>query len=176
MKHLLFILLLLGAVGAQQVGEPAPDFKLLNEAGETVSLSDYRGTPVVLNFWASWCAPCVEEIPFFGEVSDDVNAGADTPQLVFLLVNNGEDAGKALEFLRGELDSDLPVALDAGKAARDELGLDRSLDVVKNYRVRGMPSTYFIDADGVVQAVKQGFLLENETPDLLASIGVEWSQ
>lgn len=176
MKYLLLLFSLLGTVvAAQQVGDLATDFTLLNDQGAAVSLSDFAGTPVVLNFWASWCAPCVEEIPFFSEVSATVNANADTPELVFLLVNNSEDAGKALTFLRESLASPLPVALDADKATREALGLDRTLDVVKNYRVRGMPSTFFIDANGVIQAVKQGLLLESEAPALLATIGVEWS-
>ena len=52
--------------------------------------------------------------------------------------------------------------------------LDNTLRVIKDYRVRGMPTTFFIDADGVIQGVKIGFLLPSEMPDLLASIGVEW--
>lgn len=177
----LLVIVFLGTGWAQGVGSSAKDFSLLNDKGEVVKLSSFAGTPLILNFWATWCAPCVEELPFFEEVHDRVNedsADGETA-LNILLVNNNEAADKAAEFLRGELDIALPVALDATKEQLSEfreqdVSLDNTLRVLKDYRVRGMPTTFFIDAEGVIQGVKVGFLLPQEMPDLLASIGVEW--
>ena len=173
MRPLLFLLslLLLGTAPAQQVGEAAPDFRLVDEAGEAVTLADFSGTPLVLNFWASWCAPCVEELPFFQETFEAHGEAGKAFQ--FLLVNNNESADKALTFLRDELGITLPAALDAPRDVRRADNLDTTLDVIKRYRARGMPATYFIDAEGTVRAVKQGFLLESEAPQLFESIGVE---
>lgn len=166
---------------AQGVGSAAQDFSLLDENGELIRLSDFAGTPLILNFWATWCAPCIEELPFFAQVHDEVNleSKAGESALNVLLVNNNESADKASSFLREELDINLPVALDATK---EQLGsfrdagvmLDNTLRVLRDYRVRGMPTTFFIDADGIVQGMKVGFLLPSEMPELLASIGVEW--
>lgn len=176
-----FLIALLSFSVAQGIGSTAKDFSLLNETGDVVKLSDFSGTPLILNFWATWCAPCIEELPFFEQVHDEINASSaeDESALNVLLVNNNESAEKAAAFLRDELGIGLPVALDASKeqlgAFRDEgVTLDNTLRVIRDYRVRGMPTTFFIDADGVIQGVKIGFLLPSEMPDLLASIGLEW--
>jgi len=166
---------------AQGIGSSAKDFNLLDENGELIRLSDFAGTPLILNFWATWCAPCIEELPFFEQIHDDVNVESEEGEsaLNVLLVNNNESAEKASAFLRDDLEINLPVALDATKeqlgSFRDEgVTLDNTLRVLKDYRVRGMPTTFFIDADGIIQGVKIGFLLPSEMPDLLASIGLEW--
>ena len=180
-RQLLFLLAFLVAATAyaQRPGDDSTNFVLINDLGEVTQLSDYNGTPLILNFWASWCAPCVEELPFFERIYDELNEGQDEPALNVLLVNNNEDFDKASSFLRDELGIELDVVLDAPKDIRASLEaegikLDKTLEVIRSYRVRGMPSTFFIDADGVIQAVKQGFLLQSEAPALLASIGLEW--
>lgn len=155
---------------AQQIGDPAPDFRLVNEAGEVVQLSDFLGAPVVLNVWASWCAPCVEELPYFQELYDEHGANGEAFQ--FLLMNNNEAADEASAFLRNELGVTLPAVFDADSELREREDLDKTLDILKNYRVRGMPSTYFIDAQGKIAAIKAGFLLPDEAPILFDSIGV----
>ena len=142
----------------------------MNEAGEVVQLSDFAGTPVVLNVWATWCAPCVEELPYFQELYDE--HGADGEAFKFLLVNNNEPADKAGAFLRDDLGVTLPAVFDADRELLESEDLDKTSDILKDYRVRGMPSTYFIDAEGKIAAVKAGFLLANEAPILFDSIGV----
>ena len=163
-------------VTAQGVGSEAPAFNLVDGQGESVSLEDFRGRPLILNVWASWCAPCVEELPFFQRLYSDVNAAGEN--LAVLLVNNGENPAEALSFLQG-LEITLPTALDPTKEQREafkaqDTALETTDKTLRNYRVRGMPTTFFIDAEGIVRGVKVGLLLPSEAPGLLASIGVTW--
>lgn len=181
MFRLIFIIVFLfGSSFAQQVGQPAPDVTLVDDKGEVIQLSDFLGTPLVLNAWASWCAPCVEELPLFQRISDELNDGAEIPALQFFLVNNNEEPESALAFLRNDLGIDLLTGVDATREQLrgfEEQGveLDKTLDVIKKYRIRGMPSTFFIDADGFVQGIKIGFITPAETKALLAGIGVDWN-
>lgn len=163
---------------AQGVGSTAPAFSLVDSHGEPVSLADFRGKPLVLNVWASWCAPCVEELPFFQRLYREVNADADEEGLEILLLNNGEDSAEAVSFLQ-DLGVTLPTALEPTKEQREASEaqgkkLDDGAKVLRSYRVRGMPTTFFIDATGTIRAVKVGLLLPSEAPALLASIGVSW--
>jgi peroxiredoxin len=122
------------------VGEPAPDFTLRTVDGQTVSLSDFRGKPVMVNFWATWCGPCQVEMPLFRQAYTD-HAG----ELVVLAV----DVQEAPEDVRGFVkrnDLTFPVVLD-----RD--GLVSTL-----YRVRGLPTTFFVDRDGIVVEAHRGAL------------------
>ncbi len=181
MFRLGLIIVFLFALGfAQQLGQPAPEVTLVDAEGEVIRLSDFLGTPVVLNAWASWCAPCVEELPLFQRISDEVNGGTEIPALQFFLINNNEEPESALAFLRNDLGIDLLTGVDATREQRNAfkeqaVELDKTLDVIKNYRIRGMPSTFFIDADGLVQGVKIGFITPAETRALLASIGIDWN-
>ena len=168
----LFVLLLFSfTVTAQGVGTPAPDFTLVNQAGETVSLSDFRGKPLVLNAWATWCAPCVEELPFFQQLDDEVNG--EEVELGFLLLNSGEAPDVAAAFLE-ELEVTLPAVFDVTRNQAEAAEVDETLDVLRDYRVRGMPTTFFIDAEGTIQGVKVGFLFPDEAATFLESIGVSW--
>jgi len=165
------LLLLSTTVTAQGVGTPAPDFALVDRAGEVVSLSDFRGKPLVLNAWATWCAPCVEELPFFQQLDDEINAEAS--ELGFLLLNSGEAPDAAAVFLE-ELGVTLPAVFDATRDQAEALEVDETLDVLRDYRVRGMPTTFFINAEGIIQGVKVGLLLPSEASTFLESIGVSW--
>ncbi len=176
---ILMAVLLLASFGqAQLVGQSAPDFVLVNEAGELVRLSDFVGVPIILNFWASWCAPCVEELPLFQEIMDEVNTD-EAPALHTILVNNGEALSAASAFLRDTLAIRLPAAYEADQQQRAELqgqGIQasRNQDVLRDFRVRGMPTTYFIDAEGMVRAQKIGLLFPAEAQAFLSDIGVTW--
>ena len=174
-------LTLFSLAAAQGVGSEAPAFSLIDASGESVTLADFQGTPLVLNVWASWCAPCVEELPFFQSIYDKVNpdgGAADEQNLNLLLLNNGENPAEAVAFLQA-LGVTLPTALEPTKEQREAfkargVALEDTADVLRRYRVRGMPTTFFIDAEGVVRGVKVGLLLPSEAPALLASIGVAW--
>jgi peroxiredoxin len=116
---------------APEVGAVAPDFSLQNLQGEAVSLRDLRGQNVLINFWATWCGPCREEMP-------DIQARYNRGDFAVLAVDFGESAEAVRGFL-DEINVDLPVVLDTDGRVQEL------------YRVRGYPSTFFIDRNGVVR-------------------------
>lgn len=178
-RSLLLCVLLLGMpVQAQLLGQSAPDFALVNEAGELLRLSDFIGVPIILNFWASWCAPCVEELPLFQEIMNEVNTD-ETAAVHTILVNNGEVMSTAEVFLRDTLGITLLAVYEADGQQRAELQAQgivasRNQDVLRDFRVRGMPTTYFIDAEGIIRAQKIGLLFPAEAQAFLAEIGLSW--
>ena len=138
------------AQGAE-VGMRAPDFQLPNLDGQTVSLSELQGKLVMINFWASWCAPCVIEMPFIQEIFED-KEWSDTG-LVILGINAGEDRARVERFIRGNGLS-FPVLLDINQS------------VTQEYNIRGFPTTFFIDKDGIIQEIIIG--------PLLSKAQIEW--
>ncbi|GBL36700.1 hypothetical protein LBMAG37_03690 [Anaerolineae bacterium] len=142
------------AVAGPLVGDPAPDFELIEAGtGNKQRLSDYRGRPVLVNFWATWCAPCRTEMPALEKAAATYrNAG-----LQVLAVNFGESRSAVLAFA-GELSLQLPLLLDSDGAVQD------------SYRVPGYPSSYFIDRQGRVAAVHLGILTEDQLSARLATI------
>lgn len=122
-----------------EVGNLAPDFQLDNLEGESVSLSDFRGKPVMLNFWATWCSPCVREMPDIQTVYEEQSAEG----LVILLVNMGGTSSQVKEFLQSH-NLSLPVLLDTTQA------------IAQKYNIHYIPTTFFIDEEGIIQAVKVG--------------------
>lgn len=142
-KILLTILTLAAPPLAAQrvrVGQPAPEFSLPAIAGASVRLADLRGHPVVLNFWASWCPPCLTELPAL------VSAwNAQRPAGLQVLAINGDDERPAVvrEFTT-RMALPFPVLLDARARVNDR------------YRVTGLPTTVFIDSAGIVRALNPG--------------------
>ena len=124
------------------VGEPAPDFELENLDGESVSLSDYIGRPVLINFWRVNCPPCRDEIPHLQAVYSERLGG----ELVMLMINAGESPGMIRSFLNDN-EISFPVLLDPDIA------------VAVTYGIPGVPTTFFIDRDGIIQAKVIGPLL-----------------
>jgi thiol-disulfide isomerase/thioredoxin len=123
---------------------PASEFELPSMDGGMVKLSDYRGRFVYLNFWATWCGPCIEELPelrSFAQQENEKENGA-----VVLAVNSFDTPEEIERFLdENEIDlTGIPVLLDS-----------RSL-AFRQYGVGGMPMTYIIDANGMVTGVKIG--------------------
>jgi cytochrome c biogenesis protein CcmG/thiol:disulfide interchange protein DsbE len=121
--------------------EAAPDFSLQTADGRTIQLSDYRGQVVLLNTWATWCPPCRDEMP-------DLEAYYRKRQadgFVVLAVNSQESAETVASFLE-EHDFTFPVLLDPDGV------------VMRRYGIRGLPTSYFIDRDGVVRGVWSGQL------------------
>ncbi len=121
------------------VGSLAPDFQFYNPQEELVSLSDLRGEPVILNFWATWCGPCVYEMPYLQEVYEEWSDKG----LVLLAINIRGTSSQVEEFLRSHGLS-LPVLLDSQGA------------VAARYNIRAYPTTFFIDKEGTIQAVRVG--------------------
>ncbi len=148
-----------GAAGAEvavglSVGPRAPDFTVELLDGRTVSLSDFRGRPVLVNFWATWCGPCREEMPDFQTVYDLQGGEAE---FVVLAVNFMEARSDVAAFTEG-LGITFPVALDPdGKINGD---LYRSA-------IPGYPTSLLLDADGIIAAYFPGSL---SGPELLAAL------
>jgi cytochrome c biogenesis protein CcmG, thiol:disulfide interchange protein DsbE len=120
------------------VGRPAPDFTLTTVAGETVQLSALRGQPVVLNFWATWCGPCRNEMPAL-EAASQRFAG----EVAFMGVDQGESQAVVAAYL-DELGVTFTVPLDSDMAVGDR------------YHVGGLPTTYFVDAEGIIRHMWMG--------------------
>jgi peroxiredoxin len=172
------ILLMTTLALAVSPGKPAPDFTLVDKNGQVIKLSDFQGRPVVLNAWATWCPFCIEEIPIFQEAHDAVTGAGSA--VAFLLVNLSEPFEVARDFLDEEVGTTLTSAYDASAEQKQQFA-DVDFDTTRNilnkvYRVRGMPTTFFIGADGMVESVKIGPLTEGELADHLAGIGVEWNR
>ena len=127
-----------GNVGLDD-GKLAPDFELPSYNGDSLRLSDLRGRPLLINFWATWCGSCLSEMPEIAALQQD--RGADT--FGVLAINAGEtreQAGKFIDFLGAPFD----------------YGLDADLVVADAYGVYGLPMSVFLDADGIVRAVYRG--------------------
>lgn len=141
------------------IGKPAPDFALIDARdGTTVrKLSDFRGTPVVVNWYASWCGPCKEEIPEFQQAQDTLG-----DSVVFFGVNVREDAERATSIL-DEFGATYPAVLDRDGRVSD------------HYRANALPHTVFIDAEGIVRAIKVGQVHADDLEENLAKIGLEYS-
>jgi len=124
---------------APEVGKLAPNFELNTLDGQSVALSQLKGTPVLVNFWATWCGPCTYEMPFLQQVYEDW----PEEELVLLAINIQEGSSKVSQFMQSQGFS-FPVLLDSQAA------------VAQQYSVMGIPSTFFIDSDGVIQEIKVG--------------------
>ena len=137
-----------------EVGSAAPKFELNNLSGETVNFDHLVGQPLVINFWATWCGPCRLEMPLLQEYHQKF--GSD---LTIIAVNTGETSEDVQAYV-DELELDLPILLDEQKK------------VEEMYRVRGLPSTYFVSEDGIIRFVHIGILTESQLQGYLDEIGV----
>ena len=128
----------LGDVTSPLIGQPAPDFTLstLGNNASKVHLTDFKGKAVILNFWASWCGPCNQEVPFLQKAWPGLHAQG----IVFLGVDSGDISSEALKFLKqyGVTYPNVQDTFDSGTAI--------------SYGGTGFPTTIFINKDGVVVA------------------------
>jgi peroxiredoxin len=146
MMRPLVALLLFGAPLAPrpnvpQVGQPAPDFDLETLEGGRARLATYRGHPVLVNFWASWCKPCRDEMPKIALAYRTLhNAGFEV-----LAINlTDQERKKDIRRFTDEFQLPFPVALDTrGKVRR-------------RYGLISLPTTVFVDSGGIVRAVHPG--------------------
>lgn len=131
--------------------ELAPDFTLMNLNDEEVSLSDYRGKYVLINFWATWCGICNMEMP------DLYKFDNDNDDLVVLAVDVMEDKSTVEDYIN-EGGYDFEVVLDGdGKIAA-------------TYLVSGFPTSYFVDPDGVLLKRIPGFMTYDQMNEMFDSI------
>lgn len=132
------------------IGSLAPDFQTVSAGGEPFTLSDHRGEVVLLNFWATWCGPCREEMPVF---ENAYQRQADDGLLI-VGVNFDESARDVSNFGE-EFGLSFPLVLDEGG------------DIQKLYGVRAYPTTYLIDRDGAIIAYHAGPLSELQIQNLI---------
>ncbi len=135
----------------QEIGAVAYDFTLPDLDGKAITLSALHGRPVILNFWATWCAPCRIEMPEFQKVYENHPDG----ELAIIAVNLDEPADRVSKFFRDDLGLTFTALLDDGGVIADKYG------------VFTYPTTYFINKDGVVTAVHRGSLTEKYIEDYL---------
>ena len=119
--------------GAARIGEQAPNFTLADLDGNPLRLGDLRGRPVIVNFWASWCGPCVEEFPLLVKAQAQYRAaGLAVIGIVF------RDRSEAARAFMGRMGGTWPTAMDPGD------------EVAARFGIIGPPDTFFIDRNGLV--------------------------
>ncbi len=117
-----------------EVGQLAPDFTLPDLDGNMVSLRDYRGRVVIINFWATWCPPCRKEMPAFQQLHQEMG-----DRVVILAVDRAEPAKTVRKFF-------------------DKYGLtftallDQTDELTVRYQLTGIPESFFVDKNGIVRA------------------------
>jgi peroxiredoxin len=121
-------------------GQSAPDFALKSSSGENLRLSEYRGDVVMVNFWATWCGPCRQEMPLL----DELYSRYQRVGFSLLGVNIDDNQAKAMNMVT-ELGVSFPVLFDSRK------------EVSKLYEVDAMPVTVLIDREGTVRYVHHGY-------------------
>lgn len=138
---------------APRVGKEAPDFRVIGLDGTPHQLSDFRGHPVWLNFWATWCPPCRAESPDI-EAAYEQHADAG---LIVLAVDVGETQTTVQDYVQR-------VGL------RYLIAGDQSTEVAAQYHVSGLPTHYFIDANGVIRDMQLGSIGKQNIEKKLGSI------
>jgi cytochrome c biogenesis protein CcmG, thiol:disulfide interchange protein DsbE len=136
-------------VASDVTGATAPDVRWSTFDGGQASLADYQGEPVVVNFFGSWCAPCVEEMPAFESVHQELG---DRVRFVGLAVNDSVDAAQDLVERTG-------VTYDVGRDAAGRM--------FEAFGVVNMPSTFLVSADGRVVASHPGKLTADQLRELV---------
>lgn len=129
---------------APEPGALAPNFRLETASGETIELAELRGTPVFINFWASWCFFCLTEMPAIQKVSDEYGDRA------VMLGVNISDTPEDIHTYAGNNGIRYPLPMDTERA------------VMEAYGVRQMPTSIFVDANGVVSSVVYGVIVPDE--------------
>ncbi len=132
------------------------DFNLDSLDGDSISLSDFVGTPVMVNFWATWCPPCREEMPLIQEY-----AAAHQGDFVVLAVNAGEEQALVESFVTSNSFTDLIFLIDSENS------------VATMYQIPGFPTSLFIDTEGMLQAAHIGVLDRDVFIQYLAQLGLE---
>jgi peroxiredoxin len=144
LKRWLLPMLLVGAAGAAaaavQLSANAPDFTLRSVAGTNLRLAEQRGQVVLVNFWATWCGPCRQEMPHLNRLYDKYRSSG----FVLLGVNIDDDPRAAAD-LAAKLGLRFPVLLDTDKK------------VSRVYDMSAMPATLLIDRDGRVRHIHRGY-------------------
>lgn len=129
-----------GLAASDLEGKPAPDFALKSATGENLRLSEYRGDVVMVNFWATWCGPCRQEMP----ILDELFARYQRAGFRLFGINIDDDQQRAMQMVE-ELGVDFPVLFDSRK------------EVSRLYAVEAMPVTLLLDRAGTIRHVHHGY-------------------
>jgi thiol-disulfide isomerase/thioredoxin len=128
-----------GASQDSLIGKPAPDFQFQGSEGQSFSFDNLKGGPVLLNFWASYCGPCASEMPYLQQIWDEWQGAG----LIVLTINIGESPSTVDNFMQSRGLS-LPVLLDSDGV------------IAYQYGIQAIPTTFFIDSQGIIQHVQVG--------------------
>ena len=139
-----------------RVGKPAPDFSLKTIDGKVINLLDFRGKPVLINLWATWCPPCRDEMPGIQAAYEKY---ADKGLVVLAIDFTIQDHLPEVEAFIKELKLTFPILLD-------ETG-DVSAGL---YGMVGLPTSYFIDPQGILQRIQIGGMLPEKLDEYLTEI------
>lgn len=130
---------------AGRIGAPVPEFEWIDPAGQVRTLAALRGHPLVINFWATWCVPCREEMPALER------AAITHPDVVFLEIDLMEDGDRVRGFF------------DSLEVRTLQPLLDPSGSVARRYSVFSLPTTFFVDRSGVIAHIEIGGPMKDET-------------
>ncbi len=142
--------------GTAEAENPAPDFAVYDADGNIVKLSDFKGTPVIVNFWATWCGPCQDEMPLMQEAYSEHSG-----EIAFMFVNLTDGVYDTEERVFEFIDRygyDFPVYFDSDASGAEAYG------------VTGIPFTVFIDKNGGVAATHIGSISEDALKEGIDSI------
>lgn len=131
-------------------GKPAPEFRSVTSEGAEIALSDYRGEPVAVNFWATWCGPCRVEMPTLQRAYED-------GKIMVLAVNAGESE-ELVDAYMAELGLTFPAVMDPDEAIQEL------------YAIRVYPTTVWINSDGIIEAEHYGPLTDEAIDQYLADL------
>lgn len=131
---------LTAAAAALQSGAPAPAFQLNSNSGKPLALADFKGQIVLLNFWATWCGPCRQEMPILEQLNRQYHGKGVT----LLGINVEPDSMAAVNWLKATPVS-FPILFDVDSK------------VSSLYEVAGMPNTVIVDRKGVVRYIHRGY-------------------
>jgi peroxiredoxin len=134
----------------------APDFNLPSLSGQNLSLSDLRGKPVLINFWATWCYPCLAEMPLLEESYQKHSAD----NLVVIGINEGDRLADVETFVQKE-NLSFPILLDY------------DFEIGDHYQLSGYPTSIFVDKDGIIRAIYLGEIPPSQLEKNLRLIGIE---
>jgi peroxiredoxin len=157
---IVFLVLAGGTLGCNSslLSEKAPDFTLPTMTGANITLSELEGTPVVLNFWATWCNPCRMELPFFESVAQQSGGAIEV-----IAINVGESAATVQDFF-DDYEPTMIVALDTNGEVYVSYSRE---DNPQGY----IPITFLVDSEGIVRYIKIGaFMSEEELWDILNDV------
>ncbi len=137
-----------GELGPPQVGDPAPEFQAVSlEDGRTVSLADYAGKTILVNLWATWCAPCRFETPYLQSVYEE------NQERGLMIVGVSVDSPSALDSVKDFLE-EMEVTYD--------ILLDPDMVSTDVFVAIGLPASFLIDGDGVVRFTRLGPIAEGD--------------